>query len=199
MFRTNPAPDRVQLGFAEAVLSAFDFLTREYDFHLVRAEPTFVRYESPNVFVNIYHGRASYELGVEIGQLISALSQEDQPFSIGEIIDLMGAREETGYTFLQASTAARVSEYVPKLADFVKKSAAPALEGDTDIFRQLAEKRSEKSDELLKEWHLSDVREKADIAWQEKNYAKLADLYESIREELTPAEAKKLDYAKKHS
>src|SRR2546427_6337083 len=121
MDKTIPGQHRTQLGFTEAVLSAFDFLEREYDFHVVNAEPTIVTYESPRVFVNIYHGRASYELGFEIGRLVGLAGQREHPFSLGDLITLAGAQEETGYTFLQASTRERVKVYVPKLADLAKR------------------------------------------------------------------------------
>lgn len=199
MFRTDPGPNRAQLGFAEAVLSAFNFLTKEYGFHLVKADATFVRYESPHVFVNVYHGRASYELGFEIGRLIDMAGQGEHPFSLAMVIELMGAQIETGYTLLQASSPERVKKYVPKLADLVKKYAASALKNDSNTFKLLAETRSRMSDEIHKDMKLKDTREDAEKAWREKNYSKLASLYESISEDLTPAESKKLDYAKKHS
>lgn len=197
MFRTSPGPDRARLAFAEQALSAFDFLKKEYDFHVVEAEPTFVRYESPSVFVNIYHGRASFELGFEVGRLSDETGKEEQPYSLSMIIELMGAQDETGYTFLQASTQERVKEFVPKLASLVKSYAASALKGDPSTFKQLAVTRSQMSDQLHKDMKLRDVREQAAKAWQTKNYVKLADLYESIFEDLTPAEIKKLDYVNK--
>jgi len=178
-------------------LSAFNFLTKEYGFRLVKAEPTFVRYESPHVFVNVYHGRASYELGFEIGRLIDAAGQGEHPFSLAMVIELMGAQKETGYTLLQASSSESVKKQVPKLADLVKKYAAPALEGDSGTFKLLAETRSRMSDKLHKDMKLRDAREEADKAWRGKDYSKLASLYESISEDLTAAESKKLDYAKK--
>lgn len=198
MFRTTPRSNRTQLGFAEEVISNFCFLTQKYNFRLVKAEPTFVRYESHNVFVNIYHGRASYELGFEVGQLIDAPGQE-RAFSLSDIIDLLSASEETDYILLQASTAERVKEYVSKLAAMVKKYAGAALQGDPQVFKRLSKIQLEKSNKLLKEWNLSEIREQAEKAWHEKDYALLAKLYDSIRGELSPAEAKKLEYAKRQS
>lgn len=197
MFRTIPNPARAQLGFTEQVLSAFRFLT-EFDLRCVRAEPTFVRYESSRVFVNIYHDHASYELGVEIGLLVDVRKEKEQAFSIGEIIDLMGAREETGYTFMQASTTERVKQLVPKLAELVRHYAGPALQGNFFTFEQLEEARQGKSDKYLKEIELGRIRSEAEKAWHEKNYSKLVELYSSIQEDLTPTETKKLAYARKH-
>jgi hypothetical protein len=196
MFRTTPRSNRSQLRFKEAVLSAFDFLPREYGFLVKRMEPTLVRYESPEVFVNIYHGRASYELGFEIGRLASDAHKKENTFSIDDILDLVGVRAETGNNLLQASTPEGVNRFVPMLAALVKKHAAPVLQGDVDLFERLAEIQSKKSDQLLKKWSLDDIRKEAEGAWHQKNYARVAELFESIQEELTPAEAKKLDYAR---
>jgi len=66
MLKSEPEVNRRQLGFEEPVLSNFDFL-RSHGLKLVESAPTLVRFESREVFVNLYHGRASYEIGVEIG------------------------------------------------------------------------------------------------------------------------------------
>src|SRR5215471_1441934 len=66
MLHMEPGPERGQLGFQEAV--RFSFLN-SYGFKTVQEQTTFVRFESATVFVNVYHGRASFELGVEIGRL----------------------------------------------------------------------------------------------------------------------------------
>src|ERR671917_546664 len=91
MFDTTPDSGREKLDFAEEVQSAFTFLVTDYGFRLVRTEPTFVRYESPDVCVNIYHGRASFEIGVEIGRFINSVAHEERPFSLSEIIELIPA------------------------------------------------------------------------------------------------------------
>ena len=64
----DPGKDRWQLVFKDAVLSNFGFL-RAYGLKHVEEDVTFVRYESDAVFTNVYHGRGSFEIGVEIGRL----------------------------------------------------------------------------------------------------------------------------------
>jgi hypothetical protein len=54
--------------FKDAVLSNFEFL-HTYGLKPVEEDVTFVRYESDAAFVNVYHGRGSFEIGVEIGRL----------------------------------------------------------------------------------------------------------------------------------
>lgn len=189
----NTEVDRSHLGFIEAVLSAFDFLTKEYGFHCVKADNTWVRYESKSVFVNIYHELASYELEVEIG----LLDELEYSYSIGEIIELMAAQKETRYSFFQASTPERVKKYITELAKLVRKYATSALYGDTHYFKQLEKISLQIAEMVTKKYQLSSIRAEAIKAWQEKNYTKLVKLYKLIKEDLTPAEAKKLEYAKK--
>jgi len=86
----------------------------------------FVRYESSTVFVNLYHGRASYELGFEIGRLDDGTGKEEPPYSLNMIMELMHAQEER---FFQASTAERVKKFVAELADLVR-TYTPAVGQD---------------------------------------------------------------------
>jgi hypothetical protein len=88
----KPGPGRAELGFREAVLSNFRFLI-DLGLHPVEEQVTLVRYESQAVFINIYHGRSSYALAVEIGRL-------DHPtvwLSIDDIIAWAGAEEAEGF------------------------------------------------------------------------------------------------------
>jgi len=197
MFRSIINEERRSLGFLEQVSSAFDFLTKEYGFRCVESETTFVRYESHSVFVNVYHGRSSYELGVEIGELFNRPKTEQQRFTIGEIMEVKSMRNKEGFTFFQASTKERVMKYVPKLAEYVKHYAVDALLGDHNIFTQLEELRERKSQQYLKEIEVKRIREKAGIAWREKNFEEFTKLYDTVQDKLTPAEKAKLRYARK--
>jgi hypothetical protein len=184
-------------GFVSEVRSAFNYLLTDYGFSCVRIEPTFLRYESPLVFINIYHGRKSSELGVEIGQLHNLLGERENFYTIGEVMDLMGVREKLRFTFFQASTRERVRNLIPKLAEYVREYARPILEGDTNIFQSLQELRSKKSEEFMRNMFLSHIREESEKAWRKKDYAKLVELYNSMKGDLTTLELKRLEYVHK--
>jgi hypothetical protein len=197
-FKDSPDCDRNQLGFISEVISTFKFLSTDYDLICVKVDPTFVRYESRSIFVNIYHGRRSSELDVEIGKLEKTPGIQENWYTIGEVMDLMGVRKKLGFTFFQASTRERVQMLVPKLAEYVREYARPIFEGNLSIFESLHNLRSKKSEEYIKEMYLSQIREEAENAWHEKNYAKLVELYSSMKDDLTSVEVKKLQYAQKH-
>jgi hypothetical protein len=194
----SPTFDHDQLGFVAEVTSAFRFLSTDYGFRCIRIDPSFVRYESSLTFINIYHGRRSSELGVEIGKLENISGLQENWYTIGEVLDLIGVRKKLGFTFFQASTRERVQMLVPKLAEYVKEYAKPILEGNLQIFERLHDLRHKKSEEYIKDMRLSQIREEAEKVWHKKDYAKLVELYNSMKDDLTPVEVKKLEYAQKH-
>jgi len=196
---TDIGLNRYKLGFIEEVLTQYDFLIKEYKFQCVKKDVTFVRYESKNVFINIYHGRISYELGFQIGLLTDKGDIPEQHYTLSEIIESEGALDDTGYTYLQASTKEALKISIPRMAELVRKYAANYLLGNVTRFEKLALIQKRRSDEYIKEMELKRIRPKAEKAWQNKKYKEFVDLLEPIEKELEPSEFKKLQYARKHS
>lgn len=194
----TPGPDRWKLGFREAVLSNFDFLAF-HGLRPVRQEVTFVRYESSEVFVNVYHGRGSYELGVEIGRLKDPQKRE---LSIGGVVDWAGAYEAEGFgkhVMFQVGTREGVLEFVAKLAALVRKYAIPLVRNDGSAWNTALELQARRRDEYIKGANLAALREKAEAAWHAKDYAHVVELYSHVREDLTEVEVKKLVYAERQA
>lgn len=192
----QPDPARASLRFAEEALRAFGFLETEYGFHRVQCEITFVRFESHDMFINVYHGRSSFEFGVEFGTLGGEAPAGESPFVLEELLDALGKDTRLRY---QAGTTREVvrlaleerARLVHELADFIlNKSHLPveALLAGRKRFRENLET------EVL----LHHVRGDVESAWRAKDFRSVVQLYEQIRGHLTPAEAKKLEYAKKH-
>jgi hypothetical protein len=196
-YQEDQSSDRVQLGFTTEVLSAFHFLTQDYGFKCVKTDVTFVRYESRSIFANIYHGRRSYELGVEIGKLEKDPNVPENWYTIGEIMDFAGVRKDLKFTFFQSSNKDQIKILLKRLAEFVKNYAGEILNGNIEILNKVQILRQEKSDAYIKEMNLRPIREMADVAWKQKDYVKFVGLYRPVEDDLTPVEAKKLEYARK--
>jgi hypothetical protein len=192
----EPGPEREQLGFREAVLPSFAFLN-SHGFKPVQEQVTFVRFESGAVFVNVYHGRASFELGVEMGQL-------DNPggkISLNDVIAWCGAGEAEDFgqhVVFQVSDREAVQEFVPKLARLLQKYADPFLKGDAAAYESVAEARSRTAAEYRKKMELDRIRTKAEAAWHQKDYQRVVELYGSKRDDLSNVETSRLAYAEKH-
>lgn len=196
MLNKEPGPERAQLGFKDAVLSHFKFLS-DFGLHPVEEKVTFVRYESPLVFVNVYHGRASYELGAEIGKV----KEPEKKLHIFSVVRWAGAEKAEGlgqHVMFQVGSREGVQEFVPKLAALVRKYAIPLLRGDESAYHAALEFQAKQYANEVKEGNLRVLRSRADVAWHAKDYAQVIELYGPVREELTEVEAKKLAYAEQH-
>lgn len=181
---------RRALRFREHAEIAFAFLLREFRFRLVASEDTFLQYENETVFVNVYHGRRSFELQFEIG-LLARLESKYYP---EEVASFYGAQ---GETFFQASTPDRVARYVPQLADLLESHCSRLLSGDAVEFENLQQMRQKMSADARKREHLTEVRERADRAWKQRDYPAVLQEYTAIEPDLTLSEQKKLLYAMK--
>jgi hypothetical protein len=193
---TNDSETRAGLNFAPAVLASFRFLG-EFGLHPVKQNPTFVRYESPAVFVNIYHGRSSFELGVEVGRL----AESALPVTLFEIVNAADAADAEGFghhVMFQVGTAEGVAQFVPKLASLIEKYGVPFLRGQEDAYRDIEQRRSQHIVQNQKEQNLRNTRAKVEVAWQAKDFAKVVEQFNPVRSDLTEIETRKLSYAQKH-
>ncbi|MGH9556716.1 MAG: hypothetical protein ACRD2Y_12935 [Terriglobales bacterium] len=193
IYDTEPGPEREAFGFAEAVRTHFGFL-EEYGLRPVEEKSTFVRYESPSIFVNVYHGRMSFELGVEIGRMASP-GVRLTLFEILAYDNVLEYRESGGFT---AISPEGIQQFLPTLADWTKKYTVPFLRDDPNAYSAAQEKRRYFAARYTKAVELRVVRAQAEPAWQRKDFAKVVTLYESIKGDLTEVESRKLAYARKH-
>jgi hypothetical protein len=199
---TEPSLDRARFGFVEAIRSAFSFLS-DRDFEMRSAGPTFVRYESPAAFVNVFHGRGSYELGVEVGRWVPRNGEQmEQKFPLSDVIELTGYAGEAGLRPLVATDPEAVKQFVTLLADWTRAYADRALSGDNQFFSELSRRAAARSDALQAQWHADRLREDADNAWRGKDYPAVDRAYTALAElpsiSLTQSELGRLSYARKH-
>jgi hypothetical protein len=188
--------ERSCLHFPEEVRFHFNYLVDRHDFCCVVVKSTFVRYESNNIFINIYHGRSSYEIGLEIGQLGSS-GKPEEAFNISWLIKLVDPQRAADYKLYVAKTTDLVRKGVFQLCELFKKYAGKAIFADESTFTLLAKQTGDWKKSYAKEVLASQVRPKANAAFSNRNYGDAVCLYESIFSELTPAELKKLEFAQK--
>ncbi len=196
MYKFEPGKDRWKLGFKEAVLASFRFL--QLSFKPITEEVTFIRYESKNAFVNVYHGRGSFEVGVEIGRL-----DRPQKYGLDYIVSWAGkdAWEAEGFgrsTMFQASNKGGVQNIVQKVARLVEKYVGPFLAGDEAFYDELERANERASLKFQREQLIGQITKETDAAWVAKDFARVVELLQPIRHELTKIDAKKLAYAEKH-
>ena len=195
--REASVTNRAELRFVENAQTAFHFLVEELGFHLVKCEPpTFLRYQSNKLFVNVYHGRLSYEIDVEIGRL----SDPDQRrYWIADVLGAILGWKDKSMTYFQASNQKALRGCIQVIADLVAKHYRPMLAGDLSVLDRVAAYGSEKNAAYTRQLVEQPVRDAAHKAWRAKDYVKVRELYGSIRDSLVPVERKRLEYAEKHA
>ena len=198
---TTPGPGRARLGFAEAVEASFAFLVSEFGFRVVDERSTFVRYESDRAFVNVFHGRGSYELGVEIGRwIVVDDARVEERFPLGDVIALDHDRAAIGYRSFATTEKEPLARFLAQLAEWTHRFAPRVLEGDVATFDRLRVESAHRSQALQEGWRAERLRAAADEAWHRKDWGRVVDAYgEMVSDlrtvELRPSELRRLRYA----
>ena len=191
----DPKAPWIPLGFEEAALTEFAFLVREFGFRLAHSDPSLVRLESPNgVGVEVWLERGSFELSAD---LLRLRPNPNERFTTWEVARLAKAPGVTVASWLQASTPQAVAEGVARLSGLLRTYGSEALHGDERIFQGLRALQLSESDRFLAEGRAAWARSALDKAWADRNYHRVIELLEGIADQLTPAEYKKLTYARK--
>lgn len=157
-----------EAGFSEAVIA-----------------PTLVVFRNPEIDIDIYHGRQSFELG-------AGITYRGRRYAIEEIIRELYPEHAKIYHVFAASSVGAVSEGVRRLADTFRHFTGQAWEGDPNLFAIIDKRRLEWAEAYAMDVLESQLRPQAAEAFRRGDYAKASELYGRIRDRLTPAEAKKL-------
>lgn len=187
--------DRSGLRFAELVQKHFAFLEAQ-GFRRVRSEPTFVRFESRSLFINIYHGRSSFEIGAELGRREDS-EDEKQPYPMSALLGVAGVPTAKEYRDYATHTPDGVNEGLGKLAELFRDHVSPNLQ-TAGLFQLLKQQRQTWASDFADGVNLRQARRKLDAAWHAKDYAEVVALLRPLRDALTPTELHKLEYAEKH-
>jgi hypothetical protein len=188
--------DRRAMRFAETVEEAFSFLEL-HGFKRIKSEPTFVRFATQRIRLDVYHGRQSFEVGLEIASLEAG--SDDKSYSMSEIIRLVEPSKADEYRNYAAQSAAEVGEGVRRLAARVRRYVDAGVLDNPRFFRLLQENREKWAQNYAREVNLTQVRRQLEIAWHAKDYPKVVTLLHPLRATLTPTELQKLEYAEKHT
>jgi hypothetical protein len=197
MSNWDPGPDRWKLGFKDAVLASFVFL-ESYGLQLAQADVTYLRYESPKAFVTVYHGRASYQLHVEIGRHDGP--RKDSSLSLDAVLGWRKAPEQKllfrDIPLFHSDTREGVQSVVPQMAALFGKYADCLLRADEESFKSFDEYCTIGSLRLGEHYRKGTTRWNADMAWNRKDWQQVVMLYDSIGGDLSQTEAAELAYAK---
>jgi hypothetical protein len=188
--------DRSALLFNKVVEENFGFLLSK-GFQQVQSEPTFVRFESKGVFVNIYHGRQSFEVGLEIGPLGG--DPDDKCYSMSELVQLVEPDKAHGYRNFIANSKESIMDGVRRLAALFHLYFDAVIMKDAGLFERLRINREKWAHDYAREVTLVRVRRNLEQVWRAKDYTAVVMMLRPFRDVLSPAELHKYEYAEKHA
>jgi len=189
---------RAGLAFRQEALSVFDFLTADYDFTCTRAELNLLTYESESLYVDVYHDPLSYEVGVDLGKL-GHDAERKRSFALVELMHLEDPQKAEDFRCPAVVNPEQMRPALVHLSELLKTHAGRVLRGDSSVLKRARREGARFERERAEKSRLRQVRSRANAAFGEKDYAKAAGLYESIKDELSPAEVRKLEYSNKRT
>lgn len=202
MPRTSPGPERALLGFAVAAQETFSFLLGQ-GFTLMELSDTLARYESGWRIVRVFHGRASYELGVEVGRWVEvAGTRREQSFPLRDVVALRRDPVDVGFGGTTATSPPAVRRVMALLADWTREYAGPLVSGGDELFEVLSERNAERGRVEQEGLRAQRLRDRAEEAWRRRDFGAVALAYSEIESELhsvtlKASERGRLDYARK--
>jgi len=179
------------MRFLQIVEREFGFLPI-YGFAKEEEAPTLARYRHGNVTLNVYCGRQSFEIGLE-------LLYQGHSFSLGEIIRLSDPAAAAAYRNPVAFAFKGLEPAIAGVAERLRRYGVPALRAEPAFFAALRSQQLAWSKAYELEVLIEQTRPKAEAAFREGRYQDAARLYEKIEDSLNQVEQKKLEMSRKRS
>lgn len=196
--QTAGDPQRDQLGFLAAAGARFGFLL-DLGFEEVASERSFLRFDRNDMFVEVFHGRASYELGVEFGRWVRVDDDVvEQKFHLVDVLPLLAPN--VSFVARTATSREQVARFVEELAAAARLAAEDLAYRGADAFDRISEAVASRSEEHLDGLRAARLRARAEDAWRRKDFASVVAAYEEIDSELDTvtmreSETRRLSYA----
>lgn len=182
--------DRTNHNFPGKVREKFSFLEC-LGFSVIESLPTVVRYKNREIEVDVYHGRQSYEIG-------AGITVFGMRYTISEIVKVSNPDFVDTFRYATTSTPEGINKALEELSLLMRQFGEPVLKGDTKFITALSKQRKQWSDDYALEVLAEQLRPQASEAFRQKDYSTAVDLYSRIRDVLSTAELKKLNFAVKH-
>jgi len=185
---TDHRAGRERLGFDLRVCQELAFLIEEWGFRLVTQTTTFVRFESRRLFIQVFHGRISYEVGVEFGWT----DRPDDPFPLA----LATSRDDERFLQTSARTPDRVAAAVRTAADLVREFVHPDVLGTREGREAVAARSAEARRQLALRSVAYKARPKALSAFRSRDWETVVREFSKMEPLLSNSERKKLELAR---
>jgi hypothetical protein len=171
-------------------------LLENLGFEQVTVEDHYARYGRGHVFVEVTHdSRRSQELSIWIGDRY----QRGPPFELADVLRSMGASDDdvNAVDLMQTSDAGVLERLLVRATDLMSGFGRPLLDGDELAFETVKRLRAARSAAFTRAGVTRSVVAEADEAWQAKDYGRVHQLLEPVRDDLDVIHRRRLEFATK--
>lgn len=183
--------------FERMVHTALSGLLAASGFRLGDASPYRVRYDCDATFVDVdYDASRSRELTIWLGD---AARGNEPPLELPDALRATSCGAEAIEQIARSQTedAAVLAQILTGARDLLAEFGAPFLRGDASAFTTARRVRSQRARTHTAELRDRGVYEAADTAWVDKDYGRVHDLLDPIRDSLDESHTRRLEFAEK--
>jgi hypothetical protein len=177
-----------RLGFVGHAREAFAFLAR-LGFVEISSTNTKVDWQGARTGLAVFHGPQSYIMGVEVHRL----GERSAPVTLVEALEVINP-DHVRLGRYQTSDPALVRAGLDQLASVVRDDCAPLLAGDPQVWQRVEEFVRQQNEAYTLEARFYAVRQRANRAWEAKDYVTALAQYREMKEVLTEAEKRRVEY-----
>ena len=183
-----------QLGFLEQALKAFSYVVDAWGFLVTQELLTFVRFERGPTFIQVFHGRSSFEIDVEVGRSGDGTGRL---YTLGMFMELYDDSAAAAYRCPAVTERGAVGRALERVASLFEKYGREIATDSDGIWARLDEVYDASLKSLGRRFQCRQCRRAAEEAWRQRNYRAVVEAYTEIESDLSPAEQKKLAYCRK--
>lgn len=183
--------------FARLVHRTLGAALEPYGYKPAGADAFRVRFQKPSSFVDVtYDAARSQELSIWLGE---SPTDPEPPLELADVLRASGcdADDIRFAELIQAPDADALERLIQRVADLLRGCANRLLADGHDAFAAARRLRSERAAEYTAELRNSAILEAADVAWKKKDYGRVHDLLNPIRDSLDESHRRRLTFAEK--
>lgn len=182
--------------FSNKVRRTFGDLLAEFGYEASRADGYSIRFERTPTFVELdYDAQRSHEVSIW-------LSDGDELEPPLELVDALRATEcepkdVEGVALMQTDSPADLDVLLQRAAQALRDCGSDFVAGDTNAFAAARELRSQRAESYTVNLQNRSALAAADDAWAAKDYGRVHDLLNPIRDSLGSSYQRRLEFAEK--
>lgn len=184
--------ERVVRRIIGRTLDAYD-----YDHEPSGSDAYRVRFERLTSYVEVtYDAARSHEVSIRLGECPAV---SEPPLELADVLRATDCNVEDigSVELIQTSDADALGRLLERAAALLRECAGRALGGGHDAFAVARAIRSERAPAYTAELRNRGALAEADAAWKEKDYGRVHDLLNPIRDSLRPSDRRRLEFAEK--